>query len=261
MYTITIKIADHFGKMITSDRQVYDWLKQHFQYERGISEQSPHFTLEISRGYGSAVSDYDVHISAAGERIRFERMDYLMETSRDYSEVTLSVYNLFALKHALMNLYSSFIIHHRWGLLIHSSCIIHHGEAHLFSGHSGAGKSTVALLSKPRMILSDEATLVCMKEQKPIVVDSPFRSDSRSDFHEQSYPLSGIYLLKQSDVHQLDPLKASHALLQMTHQVFYWAHDAGETSAVFNMLHHMLKHVPAYELYFQKNNQFWELIS
>ena len=49
-----------------------------------------------------------------------------------------------------MNLYSSFIAYHNWGLLIHSSCVVNKGEAHIFSGHSGAGKSTAAKLSHPR---------------------------------------------------------------------------------------------------------------
>ncbi len=73
-------------------------------------------------------------------------------------------FNEFALKHALMNLYSSFIVHHKWGLLIHSSCLKEGDKAFLFSGQSGAGKSTVVKLSHPRPILSDEATVVKITE-------------------------------------------------------------------------------------------------
>jgi hypothetical protein len=44
-------------------------------------------------------------------------------------------------------------------------------------------------------------------------------------------------------------------------KVFFWAHDAKETSKVLGMLREMVMAVPVYELHFQKNNTFWEKIS
>src|SRR5690554_2871594 len=263
MSVIYLQIAEHIGKVTTSEGHITRWFKKNYKIIEGDEclLNEPDFILDVESGYGEAVEDYEVDISYSEDNIIFRRTDYYMESCSDYSISTLSVYNLFALKHAMMNFYSSYIIHRGWGLLIHSSCVIEGDRAHLFSGHSGAGKSTVVILSEPRMILSDEATLIYFKDNEPYVVDSPFRSDSISNFHDQMYPLAGIYILYQSNVNKLTAIKSSDGLLHMTDKIFYWSHDANETKVVFHMLQKLMLKVPAYELYFQKNSQFWEMIS
>lgn len=215
----------------------------------------------ILDGYGMPFQDYHVQITYDTHKIRFRRSDYLIEASHDYTKATIHVHDELALKHALMNLYSSYIVYHNWGLLIHSSCVIENGKAHIFAGHSGAGKSTAARLSEPRALLSDEATIVKISENGITVFDSPFRSELPSTGYQQPTPLAGIQLLQQSEKNRLEKIRKPEALLSLMDKVFYWSHDPAETQRIMGLLRTLVEMVPVYELYFRKDPTFWELIS
>ena len=153
--------------------------------------------IQLIDSYGTPFTDYNVQITKEPTKITYRRSDYLIEVDPAFKEATIYVHDELALKHALMNLYSSFINYHNWGLLVHSSCVIENGKAHIFSGQSGAGKSTAAKLSHPRELLSDEASILKITDQEVTVYNSPFNSElDSSDLI--SAPLASIQLLHQS---------------------------------------------------------------
>lgn len=217
--------------------------------------------VNILPGYGTSFTDYHVAIKKDANKITFQRSDYLIESTPDYTSATIHVHDKLALKHALMNLYSSYIVYHNWGLLIHSSCAIENGRAQIFAGQSGAGKSTAAKLSHPRELLSDEATIVKITPDEVTVFDSPFRSELQSTAYQQPCPLAGIQLLHQSEKNSLEKLPKPEALLSLMDKVFYWHHDSAETQQIMGLLRTLVEKVPTYELHFRKDPTFWELIS
>lgn len=75
--------------------------------------------LYITDFYGSMYDEGPVEIEADGDTVVYSRKDYRMETSADYSSVKLQVFDDLALKHALINWYSAWLIHRREGC----SCI------------------------------------------------------------------------------------------------------------------------------------------
>lgn len=99
--------------------------------------QHPDLVIKIEDGYGVGFKDYEVEIIKDQNQISFQRADYLIKVDSEYKTAKISVNDELALKHALMNLFSSFIVYHNWGLLIHSSCAIEQEKAHLFAGQSG----------------------------------------------------------------------------------------------------------------------------
>jgi hypothetical protein len=259
-----IQIAEHVIEVITPDPTIHAWINEQFKVLSSAQWddlQLPDMFIQIRNGYGAPLDSYDVTIHQEGERIRYRRDDFLLTADITYRVAELQVYDELALKHGLMTLYSAFIVHHRWGLLIHSSCIVNEEQAFLFAGPSGAGKSTVAELSKPRKILSDEATLIKIEQERITAYDSPFRSDSLSKYDQESRPLAGIHLLKQSIHIQRSPIKPSDAVFSLMDKIFYWAYEPAETLKVLELTQALVKHVPAYQLEFQKNNLFWERIS
>ncbi|WP_372632919.1 hypothetical protein [Cohnella sp.] len=258
-----IQIGDHFILASTEQESVREWIRLHFkviepeQWDMTVPDMYIHLKL----GYGEPFESFDVRIRQDGELIRYARTDFLLETIGTYREARLQAHDEVALKHGLMAFYSAFIVHHGWGLLIHSSCVVSNGKAYLFAGPSGAGKSTVASLSHPREVLSDEATLIKIEPDRALAYDSPFRSDSLSDYGKTARRLDGIHLLEQS--HEIDRLAipSSEAMLRLMDKIFYWAHDPRDTIKVLAMCRTLAKQVSAYRLKFQKNDLFWERIS
>ncbi|MFC0476020.1 hypothetical protein ACFFHF_12310 [Robertmurraya beringensis] len=218
-------------------------------------------SLNIKASYGDPFTNYNVEIKKGTNKLYYRRADYLIETTRDYKQATIHVHDEPALKHALMNFYSAFILHNNWGLLMHSSCVVEEGKAHIFTGRSGAGKSTAAQLSAPRVLLSDEATLVKITPECITVFNSPFRSELEVTGKEISTQLKSIQLLRQAVFNSRKQLKKSDAVLNLMDKVFYWVHGPEETKKIMTLLISLVDKVPVYELHFQKDDTFWELIS
>lgn len=228
-----------------------------------VINMDQNFDLEISikDEYGIPFLNYEVEVVKIDNKILYRRADYLIEVDCEYKFASICVNNDLALKHALMNLYSSFIVYHNWGLLIHSSCAIENGQAHIFAGHSGAGKSTAAKLSNPRKLLSDEATIVKISQGKVTVFNSPFRSDIHSEGFEGECFLRSLNLLCQSALNKRSELRKSDSLIQLMDKVFAWPRNKEEIKVIIRLLTDLVNKIPVYDLYFQKNNTFWELIS
>jgi hypothetical protein len=261
MEKLLIRIGEHLVQVESASSEVINALKNNFQYLTFSLVLEPDLTITIEEGYGTSFVDYEVEIWEQSNMISFQRADYLIQADSNYKQAKVAVHDELALKHALMNLYSSFIMHHNWGLLVHSSCVIENGQAHIFMGQSGAGKSTTAKLSYPRELLSDEATILKITEDNITVFNSPFRSELQSTDHQGSYSLASIQLLQQSLTNKRLKLKKSEALLQITDKVFFWFHKAEEPIKILHLIKILVNQVPTYELHFQKNNTFWELIS
>lgn len=255
-----LKVGEHLVIVELNSESILEVIDNKSQLIKGFDTQ-PNLILKINKGYGTPFQDYNVQITKDFNKIYFRRSDYLIEATHDYREATISVYDELALKHALMNLYSSFIVYHNWGLLIHSSCALENRKAHIFSGQSGAGKSTAAKLSAPRELLSDEATILKIDDGKVTVFDSPFRSELQATGTNKTAPLASIQILHQALHNNRTNLKKSDALIQLLDKVFYWAHSPEETKQVIKLLNKLVETVPVYDLHFQKNNLFWELIS
>lgn len=259
MYTT---IGEQAIRLNCHSETLASWIRRNLPEAEADTRKAPlDLTIEIQDGYGIPFADYHVTITKDADTIHFRRADYRIETDAEYRHAIISVHNELALKHALMNLYSSYVVRHRWGLLVHSSCVIDNGNARLFAGHSGAGKSTAAKLSHPRELLSDEATILKIAAGNVTVYNSPFRSELDSSGSIEASPLAGIYVLNQAIQNRVIPFSKTNGFLQLMDKVFYWSHSREETGNVLQMMQLVVNAVPVYELYFQKNNTFWELIS
>lgn len=258
-----VKVAEHTLAMYTSSEKLQKWILTHFQV---ISTQyrlkmTVDLTIDISDQYGQPFDNYHVEITSDEKGFTYKRSDYLFKVSHDYRSAKLWVHNELALKHALTTLYSAFIVHIEWGLLIHSSCVAHQEKAYLFAGPSGAGKSTVSRLSYPRPILSDEASLVKIGTQKILIFDSPFRSELLTPYPHMSCQLAKILVLNQSIQNHSTLIQKSNAMITLLNQIFFWGHDPMESRKLLRMCRQLIEIVPTYQLDFQKNDAFWEMIS
>jgi hypothetical protein len=261
MNKLLTKIGEHYVQIFCESDTLYKSTEKNFYRNMELKNIKPNLTIKINHGYGVPFLNYEVEITNLGDKITYHRADYQIEVDSEYKSATISVYDELALKHALTNLYSSFIVHHNWGLLLHSSCAIENGKAHIFAGQSGAGKSTAAKLSSPRCLLSDEATLLKITSSGVTVYNSPFRSELEAEPFEGSVELASIQLLHQALKNKRIQSAKSDALLHLMDKVFFWPRSQEETKAILKLMTMLVMQVPVYDLFFQKNNTFWELIS
>ncbi|MEH7380070.1 hypothetical protein V7138_06275 [Bacillus sp. JJ1533] len=260
MIGLTICVGEHLIKVKSESIRVINIIERDF-ISNIETIKPPDLYIEIFEGYGTSFLNFDVEIRELGNSIRYKRADYLIHVDSIFKNAKVYVYDELALQHALLNLYSSFIVHNNWGLLLHSSCIKDNGKAHIFSGHSGAGKSTAARLSQPKELLSDEATIVKITQNEILAFNSPFNSELESNCKEYCLPLGSIQILHQSLQNNRIQLKKAEGMFQLIDKVFFWEHSHHETKRILNLLKTLVNSVPIYDLHFQKNDTFWELIS
>lgn len=101
--------------------------------------------------------------------------------------------------------------------VLHSSSILYQGKAWLFSGRSGAGKSTHAALWQEVFgtpVLNGDLNMIGMEHGIPMVYGLPWCGTSGVSSSE-NVPLSGITLLKQAPENRIIPLSEEEQILSV----------------------------------------------
>lgn len=265
MESIDIIIGEHVLCISFASSAVKSLFSRTFPTAISSFGYEPAITVHLVAGYGSPFINYNVVKQRYSGKVRYERTDYLIESDEECKQVTINFHDELALKHAFMHLYSLYIVRCRWGLLVHSSCVTDEGGAHMFTGRSGAGKSTAAALSESesRGIVADEATILRIRPDGVTVFHSPFRSEiqTAAPLEPRQWRLSSIHLLHQAEQHLRMPIAKSEGLIRLMDKVFFWNPSSDDTRTIIGLLRHTVDLVPLYDLYFRKDPYFWELIS
>lgn len=102
-----------------------------------------------------------------------------------------------------LRIFAAYAVLMRGGLLLHSSGIVVDGQAYLFLGRSGAGKTTLSRLAliAGAKVLSDDINILIPDEQGGFSASAvPFAGELGHDSIEQSgrYPLKGMFWLEKA---------------------------------------------------------------
>jgi hypothetical protein len=149
-------------------------------------------------------------------------------------------------------------------LLLHSSGVIHGGAGYLFTGSSGAGKSTVARLSRGDTVLNDEICLVRLDGPGARVESTPFNGffHGKSEGHA---PLRCVCLLSHAAAHAVTPVRGAEAVACIMPQIVppIGLDECVTRDAVTRMLDladRLARSVPVLRLGFRRDPGFWKLI-
>ena len=117
----------------------------------------------------------------------------------------------------------------RGGLLLHGASLERDGEAHVFIGESGAGKTTLsrALSTGPVHVIGDE--VACVKQDRVYGHPFPRRlGDGRAP--DGGLPLRSLSSIAQGPVFRRAPLSGARAARALLRRVFLPAKDARSLS-------------------------------
>jgi hypothetical protein len=97
--------------------------------------------------------------------------------------------------------------------LLHASCAIKDNRAYLFSGRSGAGKTTISKMIQSDQIIHDDQIVLAVENKLAVVKSMPFMGQKKYIYGKiQSFPVEKVYFLYQDTRAFLVPISSARAL-------------------------------------------------
>lgn len=146
------------------------------------------------------------------------------------------------------------------GMLMHASSVVLDGRAYLFTGVSGAGKTTISRLAPENAhLLTDEMSFIRLEDGEYFAYGTPFAGELATPGANMRAPLAGIFLLAQGPDNRIDPLDASAGVRAVMANILYFAKDDALTARVFDNAIALAARVPVQRLTFFPDTRVWEL--
>lgn len=146
------------------------------------------------------------------------------------------------------------------GMLLHATAVIKDKKAFIFLGVGGAGKSTIANLSKRYKVLGDDIIAVRKKGGHYYAFSTPWKQAPfiKPDRHKKGR-IWAIFFIKKSNRISFKSLQPEHALMRMlsSHIHFLVYTKRPLTEKIFFTAADFTKRIPAYEMEFEKTRDFW----
>jgi hypothetical protein len=148
----------------------------------------------------------------------------------------------------------------RRGFLLHAATVVRNGKAYIFTGRSGAGKSTVASLSPEGSVLTDEISLLRREEGVWRAYGTPFWGEFRAAGSNTSVPVAGIFHLLQAAENRVDTLRPLAILRALLPNVLFFSREAEANRRLLDIVSQAATEIPGYNLAFRKSSAFWEVL-
>ncbi len=147
------------------------------------------------------------------------------------------------------------------GFLLHSASAVRNGRAVLFSGQSGAGKTTIArLLPRECRLLTDEISYVLPHRSGYHAFGTPFMGDLGVPGEDESAAVNAAYLLAKGPENRVDPVSEDAAARALLRNVLFFATEATLVRKVFETICEFVTRVPVYRLTFYPDARVWDVI-
>jgi len=168
--------------------------------------------------------------------------------------------NPYSIDTVLRILHSLLLVGQR-GFLLHAASAIRGGRAYVFTGLSGAGKTTISRLAPPHVtLLSDEVSYLRPLEGAFRAFGTPFSGELRQAGKNCAAPVAAIYLLDKGPQNCVSPVTPAEALHALMRNILFFADSAKLAGSVFQIACDFVMQVPVKRLTFVPDEHVWEMI-
>jgi hypothetical protein len=235
-------------------------MERYAGYISSSAEANFDFEIELIP-QGTGAPDEDVSVRWDSGRWLMERGDFRAEwnpsTSRGRIKQTINPYSL----DSVLRIVHTLLLARKGGFLLHASSAIRNGRAFLFSGVSGAGKTTMARLAPPdAALLTDEISYVTRNDDRYSAVGTPFFGELARVGENLQAPVECLYLLAKGPENKIEPIVGTEAVRGLLGNILFFARDPEFVKLVFDAALDFVSRVPVRRLTFVPDSSVWELI-
>lgn len=229
-------------------------------YVSPADEANFDFQIELAAP-GTASGDEDLSVKWGSGQWLIERGDFRAEwnpsTEKGRIQQTINPYSL----DSVLRIVHTLLLARKGGFLVHASSAIRNGRAFLFSGVSGAGKTTIARLAPPdAALLTDEISYVTRRDQRYFAVGTPFFGELARVGENLRAPVECVYLLAKGPENKIETIEGADAVRGLLGNVLFFARDPEFVKLVFDAAFEFVSRVPIRRLTFVPDSSVWELI-
>jgi hypothetical protein len=243
----------------TDNQKFLDLLGE--RYAGFLSPCQPELELDFDLIEPGPVSDDDVHVHRDGRHWLLERGDFQAcwdpLTGRGHIRQTSNPYAL----DSVLRILHSLVLSSRGGFLLHAASAICDGRAYLFSGVSGAGKTTLTRLAPSSVtLLTDEISYVRPSSAGYSAYGTPFSGELAKAGENTNAPVSAVFFLEKGAENRVDELVPSEAVRRLMRNILFFAEDNELVEKLFATACDFVEKVPVRRLTFYPDSRVWNEI-
>jgi hypothetical protein len=229
------------------------------RYDGFVSASKPEFELEFELTPAGPVSDDDVRVHRSGDTWVIERGDFHAQwdprTGRGTVRQNANPYSL----DSVLRILHSLILAQRGGFLLHAASAICDGHAYLFSGVSGAGKTTMTRLAPPHVtLLTDEISYLRPSADGYSAFGTPFAGELARSGENCSAPVSALFFLEQGPENRVEELSSAEAVRRLMRNILFFAEDPVLVEKLLATACDFVSQVPIRRLTFYPDARVWD---
>ncbi|MGA9980427.1 MAG: hypothetical protein WBQ08_17540 [Candidatus Sulfotelmatobacter sp.] len=259
--TVSIEIGGMPIDLRTLDPSFRGLIENRYAGFVGTSPDSHlEFDIDLCEPSPSAVGD-DLEVKIDAGEWLLKRGDFRArwnpETGRGQIRQACSPYAI----DCVLRIVHTLILARQGGFLVHAASAIRGGKAFLFSGVSGAGKTTISRLAPPdATLLTDEISYVRREGNRYVAFGTPFAGELARVGANQSAPLCALFLLEKGLENRIEPVSGAEAVQRLLRNILFFAHDPALVELVFQAACEFASLVPVHRLVFVPDERVWDII-
>jgi hypothetical protein len=243
----------------TDDPAFSDMLQE--RYAGFVCNDAPRAEFDVKLLPPAPCADEDVQVRLEDGVWALGRGDFRAgwdpRTGKGWVRQTLNPFSI----DTVLRIVHSLMLVQEGGFLLHASSAVRNGRAFLFSGVSGAGKTTMARLAPAdATLLTDEISYVRRDGPGYRACGTPFAGELGRPGENVSAPVAALFFLAQGPVNRLDPVAPPEAARNLLRNTLFFAEDADLVAAVFGTALEFVERVPTFRLTFLPDQRVWDLV-
>jgi hypothetical protein len=162
---------------------------------------------------------------------------------------------------SVLRIMHTLILSRQGGFLLHAASAIRSGNAFMFAGISGAGKTTISRLAPADVtLLTDEISYVRRDGDHYLACGTPFAGELARVGANQSAPLRALYFLEKGRENRISAVSRGDALRLLLRNILFFAEDKELVNLVFQSACEFVERVQVCRLAFVPDQRVWQMI-
>lgn len=258
---IVVEVGDVPVALQTNNAALLEQLERRF-HRFANGPNAARFAFDITVVPEAGLNpDADVEVSTQGGRWEMRRGDFHAtwdpDAKRGSIRQALSPYAA----DSVLRILHTLLLCREQGFLLHASSVVRNGRAFLFTGPSGAGKTTIVRHApEDAVVLTDEISYVKRQGDAYCAYGTPFAGEWADVGAPIAAPIAAIFQLARGPVTTRTRLERSATVRVLMRNILFFANDSTLAGHVFDTACDFAAGVPAYRLAFAPGPEVWETL-